>query len=94
MSTWRIFIGDWNDGTPEWEGSVVQAGLTWEQARDQLAERFNAFKDDHCPPCQTAGTAEAANLAAHQPDTPFFGYVDGDDYVIVPDRPAPEPAQP
>lgn len=79
MTTYSVFIGVWEDDP---DIIVLQVGgLTWDAARDALAEKLRQFKNDECPVCRDDGAAALSSLHAAEPG-PFEADVDGFDYMI------------
>lgn len=80
---YRVFVGLWDDGDPEWTHVDVR-GLTWGRAVTKLATSLEAFKDDTCETCRDDAAAELGRLISTAPGR-FEASVDGEDYLIVPD---------
>jgi hypothetical protein len=87
--TWQAFVGDWNDGDShlrDWE-HMNYAGLSWDEARQELIAVLEKFDDDYCPRCRLDAGEAVDELLTLAPDTPWDGNVDGDSYVLAEDAP-------
>lgn len=84
--TWRVFVGQWNDGAPEW-AHLDERGLTWEQARDRLIPELEAIRKDMqdvCDACAGRAAAGIERLRSGPPDTELPECeVDGEDYLLL-----------
>lgn len=84
---WRAFVGDWDDGDGQHNWTHLDnQGLTWEAARALIRERLDRFRDDDCEPCRVDAAEGVAKLATLPAGDPFEWNVEGDDYVVAPDR--------
>lgn len=82
MLTYRVFIGMWDDGDPDWT-HFDESGLTWEAARDLLAMKLKSWENDTCEDCRADAADDLARLMKLDPGQPFEGGVEGDDYLIL-----------
>lgn len=80
-SMFRVFIGSWDDGDPDWTGFDV-GGLWWEEARALLAVSLERWRNDSCEFCRDQAATELARLQAAAPGR-FEAEVEGDDYLII-----------
>lgn len=85
---WRAFYGNWDDGPGDWTIIDVR-GITWQLARDVIADLLDRLKTKHyqCPHCTVDTKDGQAKLAATEPGTTYEHNVEGDDLVIVRDQP-------
>lgn len=86
---YRVFIGwDWDDDQPggPWDKRRVDmAYSTWEEARGVLLDWVEPMVVDNCCEFCLANAAELmAALDKAEPGTRVDGYIDGDDYVLIP----------
>ena len=81
--TYTVFVGSWDDGDPDYTHHRI-SGLTWEAAREKLAERLAIFKDDICESCRADAAEATARLQTADPGS-FHDCIDGDDYMIIPE---------
>lgn len=83
-STWRAFVGDWDDGPDlSRSPSLNERGMTWEAARSALRVELAELEDFDCPHCATAAREGLARLDALTPETSFECSVDRDEYVLA-----------
>jgi hypothetical protein len=79
--TYRVFIGAWNNGEPEWAHLDV-GSLPWNDAKTVMLQHLARFQDDECGHCRDDAAKEFVRLQAAAPGD-FEACVDGEDYVIV-----------
>jgi hypothetical protein len=82
--TYRAFIGFWNDDDePDWIILDVR-GLSWDAARNLIANKLRARENDECDICRSQASQELTRLRSSEPGL-FEADVEGDDYIIMPE---------
>ena len=79
--SYRVFIGMWDDGDPDWT-HLDQRNLSWDQAKELLAGRLQSWESDTCEDCKKQAAEELARLRLASPGR-FDANVEGDDYLIL-----------
>lgn len=78
---WRVFIGSWDDGEPEWQHLNELCGYS--EGRLKLADSLQGFLHDECSDCRDRGLTEGVRLAKMPLSSEFAGSVDGEDYLLI-----------
>ena len=81
---YRVFIGMWDDGEPDYT-HLDQRALSWDEAKQLLADRLRRWETDTCEDCKKHAAEELARLLLAEPGR-FDADVEGDDYLILEDR--------
>jgi hypothetical protein len=82
MMRFRVFIGGWCEGDPDWT-SLDVGGLPWDEAVRLMAEHLASYKDfEDCDQCRADAREGLERLASSAPGA-FEAQVDGDDYLIL-----------
>ena len=80
--TWRVFIGMWEDGEPEW-AHLNQTFGNYCDARAVLDHRLARWATDSCEDCVRQAASEHARLLALPEGAEFAGEVEGEDYLLI-----------
>ncbi|MET0701671.1 MAG: hypothetical protein ABWY93_18630 [Mycobacterium sp.] len=80
---WRVFAGEMDDRLWVY---LDQGGLTWQRAHELMTAAIMSFTDSECDDCREAAFEYLCELDDPcAPNAPFFGELDGDQYVIMTD---------
>jgi diadenosine tetraphosphatase ApaH/serine/threonine PP2A family protein phosphatase len=81
-NAWRLFIGMWDDGDPDW-AHLNETTEDYNQARAALIERYIRWRSDSCSDCVAAAAGDEEWLAELPAEAEFVGEVDGEDYLLI-----------
>lgn len=87
MNLYRVFVGGWCDGDPEWT-IIDETQLTWDAAKNRMGKLLSAFENDSCEFCRDDAVMGLRRLDDAEPGL-FEAFVEGDDYIIAPEPPEP-----